>query len=161
MRSNHLIILVVAISLGLGSFVVAGCGGGGSKSSAAQPASGATPVASHGKQTSEADCTSLGRIPDDLALAGTGFDYVRDRDFLDSYADRAPDEIADSVQRLRDILDKFASAAEKAGLKPNDVPLPDQADEIMSALSSFEDDQAANGRAYQAVDAWAMNGCAS
>ena len=161
MRSNHLIILSSPSPSALGSFVVAGCGGGGSKSSAAQPASGATPVASHGKQTSEADCTSLGRIPDDLVTAGTGFDYVRDRDFLDSYADRAPDEIGDSVQRLRDILDRFASAAEKAGLKPNDVPLPDQADEVMSALSYSDDEQAANGRAFQAVDAWATNGCDS
>ena len=161
MRSKHLTILFVALSLCAGSSVVAGCGGGGSKSSTAQPASGATPVAGHAKQTSEADCRSLGRIPDDLALAGTGFDYVRDRDFLDGYADRAPDEIGDSVRRLRDILDRFASAAEKAGLKPNDVPLPDQADEIMSALSYSDDDQAANGRAYQTIDAWAMNGCAS
>jgi hypothetical protein len=159
MRSNHIITLVAAISVGVGSLVFAGCGGGGSKSSAPQPAGGATPVSSHGQRSSKADCTSLGRIPDDLALASTGFDYVRDRDFLDGYADRAPDEIGDSVQRLRDILDKFASAAEKAGLKPNAVPLPDQADEIMSALSSFEDEQAANGRAYQAVEAWAMNGC--
>ena len=31
----------------------------------------------------------------------------------------------------------------------------------MSALSSFEDDQADNGRAYQAVNAWTMNGCES
>lgn len=161
MRSNHLTILCVALSLGAGSFVVAGCGGGGSKSSAAQPASDAAPVASHGQRTNENDCLSLGRIPGDLVTAGTGFDYVRDRDFLDSYADRAPDEIGDSVQRLRDILDRFASAAEKAGLKPNDAPLPDQADEVMSALSYSDDEQAANGRAFQAVDAWATNGCDS
>ena len=161
MRSNHLTVLVVALSLGAGSFVVAGCGGGGSKGSAAQPASGATPVASHGNQTSEDDCTSLGRITGHLAIPNAGFDYVGDRDFIDGYADRAPDELADSVQRFRDILDKFASAAEKAGLKPNNVPLPDQADEIMSALSYSNDDQAANARALQTIDAWAMNGCSS
>ena len=91
----------------------------------------------------------------------TSFDYVQARDFIDGYADRAPDEIADSVQRLRDIFDTFASAAEKAGLKPNDVPLPDQADEVMSALTYSEDEQADNGRAFQTVDAWVTNGCES
>jgi hypothetical protein len=125
----------------------------------AQPAGGATPAASHGKRTSEDDCTSLGHITTDLALADSGFDYVRDRDFIDGYADHAPDEITDSVNRLRDLLDTFASAAEKAGLKPNDTPLPDQADEVMGALDYSEDDQAENARALQTVDAWVMNGC--
>jgi hypothetical protein len=65
------------------------------------------------------------------------------------------------VQRLRDILDKFASAAEDAGVKPGDVPLPDQAEEIKDAFDFSEDDQAANGKAFQTIDAWVTNGCGS
>jgi hypothetical protein len=160
MRSNHIIILVVAISLGVGSFVFAGCGGGGSKRSVA-PVNEAKASGKQTMRSSEDDCTSLGHITGHLLLPNAGFDYVGDRDFIDGYADRAPDEIADSVQRLRDILDKFASAAEKAGLKPNDVPLPDQADEIMSALSYSDDEQADNARALQTADAWVTNGCGS
>jgi hypothetical protein len=160
MRSNHIITLVVAVSLGVGSLVFAGCGGGGSKNSVA-PVNDAKASGKQTKRTSEDDCRSLGRLTSDIALAATGFDYVADRDFVDGYADRAPDEIADSVRRLRDIFDTFASAAEKAGLQPNDVPLPDQADEIMNSLTYSEDEQADNARAFETVDAWVMNGCGS
>lgn len=160
MRSNHIIILVVAISLGVGSLVFAGCGGGGSKSSVA-PVNEAKASGKQTMRTSEDDCAALGHLTGHILFADTGFDYVRDRDFIDGYADRAPDEIADSVRRLRDIFDKFASAAEKAGLQPGDVPLPDQADEVKNALTYSEDEQADNARAVQTVDAWVTNGCGS
>ena len=75
MRSNHVITLVVAISLGLGLLVFAGCGGGSKKSVA--PVNEAKASGKQTTRTSEDDCTSLSHIPDDLALAGTGFDYVR------------------------------------------------------------------------------------
>jgi hypothetical protein len=100
-------------------------------------------------------------VTSDLALADTGFEYVRDRDFIDGYADRAPDEITDSVERIRGLLDRFASAAEKAGLEPGDMALPDQADEIKGALDYSDDEQADNGRALQTVDTWVTNGCGS
>jgi hypothetical protein len=160
MRSNHIITLVVAISLGVGSLVFAGCGGGGSKNSVA-PVHEAKASGKQAKRTSEDDCRALGRLTGHIVLAETGFDYVGDRDFIDGYADRAPDEIADSVRRLREIFDRFASAAEKAGLQPNDVPLPDQADEIMNALTYSADEQADNARAVETVDAWVTNGCGS
>ena len=69
--------------------------------------------------------------------------------------------MSDSVNRLKDILDRFADAAEKAGLKPGDTPLPDQADEMKDAFHYSSDDQAANARAVQTIDAWVTNGCDS
>ena len=160
MRSSRIITLVVAISLGLGLLVFAGCGGGGSKSSVA-PVNEAQASGKQTMSTSEDDCTALGHLANHILFNDTSFDYVQARDFIDGYADRAPDEIADPVQRLRDIFDTFASAAENAGLQPGDVPLPDQADEVMSALTYSEDEQADNARAVQTVDAWVTNGCES
>jgi len=160
MRSSY-ITLVVAVSVGVGSLVFAGCGGGGSKDSVA-PVNESKASGNRTMRTSQDDCTALSHLANHILLDDTSFDYVRDRDFIDGYADRAPDEIADSVQRLRDIFDTFASAAENAGLQPGDVPLPDQADEIMDALSTYsEDEQADNARAVQTVDAWVTNGCGS
>lgn len=161
MRNTHIITLVVAVFLGVGSLVFAGCGGGGSNSSFT-PVNEAKASGKQTRQTSEDDCTALGRLTGHILLDDTSFDYVRDRDFIDGYADHAPDEIADSVRRLRDIFDTFASAAEKAGLRPGDVALPDQADEIMNALSTYsEDEQNDNARAVQTIDAWVTNGCGS
>lgn len=162
MRSQHLSILVVVLSLVAGALALAGCGGGSSKSSAAQTGAQATAGGTQKTYSSDDDCSELSHLTTDLALAdASGFDYVHAREFIDSYADRAPDEIIDSVQRLRDILDKFASAAEEAGVKPGDAPLPDQAEQIKDALDISEDDQAANGEALQTVDTWVMNGCGS
>ena len=98
---------------------------------------------------------------DDIEFEDPSFDYVRDRDFIDDYANRAPTEINDSVQVLRDFIDRWASAAQDAGLEPNKTPLPDQLDEIKAALhlpltgSALAELQ----RALQTVDAWHSNEC--
>jgi hypothetical protein len=164
MRDNHLAILIAALAVAVGLLVIAGCGGGGGSKDAASR-SGArkasNAVAEQTSHSSEHDCTGLSHLTTDLALADAGFDYGRDREFVDDYAERAPDEISDSVDRLRDIIDRFASAAKKAGLEPNDMPNPDQADAVKDALDYSGDDQEANGRAFQAINAWVTNGCGS
>jgi hypothetical protein len=151
-------ILAAAVAVCGGSVAVAGCGGG-SKSSAAP---GSSAPAKQTKASRQHDCTVLGHVVTDLALADAGgFDFARDRAFIDGYAGRAPSDVSDSVDRLKDILDRFADAAEQAGLKPGDTPLPDQADKIKDAFHYSSDDQAANARAVQTVDAWVTNGCDS
>src|SRR5262245_55296293 len=160
MRRKHLTTILLALALAAGALAVAGCGGGGSKSSGAEASHG-TPVSNTGGRSSESDCRSLGRVTTDLALAEAGFDYVRARNFMDSFADRAPDEVADSAERIRDLVDRFASEAEKVGLDPGDMPLPDQAQAMKDALDYSSDDQAANGKALATLDAWVTNGCGS
>jgi hypothetical protein len=158
MRSSQVAVLVLALVLAAGAVLVAGCGGGGSSSESS--AAKAAP-AGQKRHSSEGDCSSLSHITTDLAMADAGFDYARDREFIDDYADRAPDEISDSVKRLRDILDKFASAAEKAGLKPNKAPLPDQAEKVKDEMDYSDGEQTDNGRALDTVNTWVMNGCSA
>jgi hypothetical protein len=156
---RHLSILVLALAVCVGAVAAAGCGGGGSKSSDAQ--SSTVPV-KETKASREHDCTALGHATSDLELAdamGGGFQYLRDRDFMDGYADRAPSEISDSVKRLRDVLDKFASVAQKVGLQPGKDPLPDQIDEFKDSFHFSSDDQQGNARAVQTIDTWVSNGC--
>jgi len=159
MRRKHLTTIPLALALAAGALAVAGCGGAGSKSSGAEASHG-TPVSSKG-HSSQSDCRSLGHVTTDLALADTGFDYVRDRDFMNGFADRAPDEVSDSAERVRDLLDTFASEAEKVGLEPGDMALPDQAQAMKDAFDYSSDDQAENGKAVATLDAWVMNGCGS
>jgi hypothetical protein len=160
MRRNHLATLVLALGLAGGSIAVAGCGGGGSSKSA--DAQSATVSVKETRASREHDCTALGHAADDLEMAdamGSGFQYTRDQTFMDGYADRAPSEVSDSVKRLRDVLDKFASVAQKVGLEPGKDPLPDQVDEFKNDFHFSSDDQQANARAVQTVDTWVSNGC--
>jgi len=108
-----------------------------------------------------ADCSELGGV---LIAVGSinsyeGSDYLRARDFLDDYADRAPEEIRDSVQTLRDFLDDFASAAEEAGLEPGEAPLPDQVDQLTAAVDLSSDEQEAIARSFQTITTWSDNEC--
>jgi hypothetical protein len=141
-----------------------GCGGSKNDVShtvTTPPVSPAVSVQS-GTASSQSDCEGLDRAVNDLEMLdaiGSGFDYPSDTSFIDGYADRAPEAIADSVKRLRDVMDKFASVAQKVGLAPGDEPLPDQADEIVRAFHFSSDDQAANVRALQTIDAWVGNEC--
>jgi hypothetical protein len=123
-----------------------------------------TVAAPSGAQTTSSadDCVALGNVVTDLVLfdsAGTGFDYPADRKFLDGYADRAPGAIADSVRRLRDIVDRLAEAAQGVGLEPNKDVLPDQADKIKKVFHYSSIEQAANARAIQTLQIWHDNGC--
>jgi hypothetical protein len=115
-----------------------------------------TAVPSH---TSEADCRTLSHVVDDLLFfeGEPAIDYIRDRDFMDGYADRAPDVVSDAAKRVRDFYDKYAAAAQAAGVAPNKAPLPDQADKIASVVGN---DNADVGRAVVTLDTWAnTNDC--
>jgi hypothetical protein len=107
------------------------------------------------------DCSGL--VDAVIELGGIdsyeGSDYLSARDFLDDYADRAPEEIRDSVRTLRDFLDEFASAAEAVGLEPGEAPLPDQVDQMTAALDLSSDEQEAIARSYETVTTWSGNEC--
>lgn len=145
------------------SAAVAGCGGGGKSAGGTRPASaaGAAPAGRESRPTAK-ECAALGAAVTDLQVAAvtdSGFDYLRDRNFLDGYADRAPSAIASDMSRMRDVLDKIASAMQSVGVAPNKDPLPDQADALRSKLQASSDEQAANARSLAAVDTWQTNEC--
>ena len=113
----------------------------------------------------QGDCLRLGHVASDLTYldaAGSGFDYQSDTKLIDGYtAEGAPKSVTDSIKRVRDLMDTFASAAQKVGLASGDDPLPDQIDEISKAFHFSSSDQAANARAIQTVNTWVDNGCKS
>ena len=137
---------------------LAGCGGGHSGGGAATTTSAAASAAA----PTATDCAALDRLVTDLQgadEAGFGFDYVRDQQFIDGFADRAPDAIAGDARRIRDLADRFASAAKSAGVQLNQDPLPDQADQIRGKLHYSSGEQADNDRSLQALDTWRGNTC--
>jgi hypothetical protein len=121
--------------------------------------------------TSDEDCLALGRVVADftvganaedlvpIALDINASDYLVDRDFLDSYADRAPGEIRPDVVRLALFVGRYATAMQAAGLEPGAVPPSDQAGDIRAAsqIGSVEQDQLPGSIA--ALGSWAANGC--
>ena len=97
----------------------------------------ATPSGGQTTPSKASDCANVNNVVYDISIvldSGHGFSYLRDRDFLDGYTDRAPADTRDSVRLLRDLLDRYASAAQAAGVAPENDPLPDQADKIKAAL---------------------------
>lgn len=105
------------------------------------------------------DCQTLRGVVDDLETIDLGFDYPHDRDFMDSYAIRAPAPISDSVQKIRDFLDRYSDAAQAAGVAPTKDPLPDQAAKIVAAIPHSDIDKAENGKALDTLTVWTENEC--
>lgn len=118
----------------------------------------AAPSGGQAAASKEADCDAIGDVVSDLDFT-SGFDYVRDRDFLRDYADRAPEEIRDHVRRLRDFFDQFAAAAQAAGIEPGKDPLPDQADKLNAALHFSNGEQKDLQRSLETLATWRRNEC--
>jgi len=131
----------------------------------------ATTAPSSQVSTSDEDCIALGRVVADftvgadadelvpIALDINASDYLVDRDFLDSYSDRASAEIRTDVVRLALFVGRYTTAMQAAGLEPGSVPSSDQAGDIRTAsqIGSFEQDQLPGSIA--ALAAWAARGC--
>jgi hypothetical protein len=66
--------------------------------------------------------------------------------------------LRDSVKKVRDFVDDFASAAKDVGLEPNDAPTPDQADKLKSKLHLPDKGLT---RALQTLAVWTGNLCPS
>jgi hypothetical protein len=148
---------------------LAGCGGGSSGSGAeATDTAGTT---SSRQTVSSEDCRGLGTVVSDLSVGAhandlvpialdiSASDYVVDRHFLDGYANRVPGDLRADVLRLRDFLDRYASAAQNVGVEPGAVPTPDQvvAIRVASNLGSIEQDKLPGS--IQALEVWTTNGC--
>lgn len=138
------------------------CGGGST-----------APVATttSGQSVPAGDCTALGTAVADMSVGAhaddlvptaldiSASDYIVDRDFLAGFGGGAPAEIRADVVRLGTFLERYASAAQAAGLEPGAVSTPDQASEIRAAaqMGSVEQDQLPES--IRILGIWAANGC--
>jgi hypothetical protein len=136
--------------------VLAACGSGKSGSSGNGSASSGGNA--NGK-VSQRDCQALGDAVTEIQAAEVfGFDYAKTRTFFDTF--NPPDKIHDDFGRLKDVVDKLASAEEDAGVKPGDQPVGDQITKIQGSLSGYsESDKAKNGQALASLGAYHSNGC--
>ena len=146
---------------------VAGAGCGASSRKAANPTkasskatvAAAAPASSRSQGgSSQDDCQMLYAVASDLAAfdnTGTGFNYVKDRSFLDGYASRAPGGIAASVRQMRDLVDRVASAARDAGVAVNEDPSEDELHKIQDELHFSADEQSRNAAALSQLATYA------
>jgi hypothetical protein len=161
---RHSSLVALGIAAVAASLLLTRCGGSSeSGNGAGTTTAAATTGSSSGKKavTDEA-CNTLRNLVSDLALldAGQGFDYVEDAADMGNFADtvQVPDAYGDSVKKVRDFVDDFASAAKDVGLEPNDAPTPDQADKLKSKLHLPDKGLT---RALQTLAVWTGNLCPS
>lgn len=136
--------------------------GGGDSTEAVTTSSGQT-------VSSEEDCAALSPVLTHLGLAADPsssdgwvvYAYGPDREFLDDYANRAPDEVSADVSRLRDFLDRYATAAQAAGAESGQFPEQDQLDEIKTELNLSSGEQDDLRTSIQILLAWMGDGCVS
>ena len=131
--------------------VLSACGG--SKSSGgSSSASGGGNVS-----VSQTDCQALGDAIREIQLGDLGFDYAKTRTFFDNF--NPPDNIHADFSRVKDVVDKLASAEEDAGVKSGDQPVGDQIGKIQGKVQASDSDKAKNGQALASLDAYHSNGC--
>jgi hypothetical protein len=135
--------------------LLAACGG---TSTSKSGGSGAAANSSGNVGVSQAQCQTLGEVVTDLGLSEVaGFDYAKARTFFDNFD--PPAKIRDDVGRVRDFVDKLASAEEDAGVKSGDQPVGDQISQIQGKLHISDDDRTKNGQAFVSLQAYNSNGC--
>lgn len=145
---------------------LAACGGGG-KGGSATTAAGTTNAPAAATAASQAasgqdDCQMLAAVNYDLGsfdATGTGFDYVADKNFIDGYAGRAPGGIAQSVQRIRDLVDRIAKAEQDAGVSAQQDPSEAQLQKIKDEVHYSTDEQAQNAQALSQLAIYAGTSC--
>jgi hypothetical protein len=108
---------------------------------------------------SEADCDKLGQMITEVQFSAAlgDFDYEKLRTFFNDFDPSS--QVEDDFNRLKDNINRIASAFEDAGVKSGDQPVGDQIDELQEKLETSESDAAENSEAITSVDAWRQNGC--
>ena len=145
--------------------LLAACGGGDSSSSESSGDSSSSNSGGNGSDdgsatVSEEDCAALARTLTDLQLIDVGgVDYEELRTFFNNF--EPSDQVEDDFNRVKDNVNRLASALEDAGVESGDQPVGDQIDELQETLETSEGDAAENSEALTSVDAWRSNGCKS
>jgi hypothetical protein len=159
--------------------LTAACGGGDDDSAAADTQAAATtesPAATEATDTTSseddgdddtssfegsADCLELAQLGVKVseALSGTGADTEKTKEFLDEFADKAPDEISDDFQVIADAYSKIADALGDANLQAGETPDPEALAKLQEVATSL--DQQKLEEANTNITAWVQDNCGS
>jgi hypothetical protein len=156
---RKVVLSTIGIALFVGSLVLAGCGGSDNREAVYGETTTTTPSSGRVALTADACDTLRGVISrvQDFTAANVPFDYPKDVAAMDNFADNVtvPDEVADSVKTFRTWFDSFGAAVQDVGLAPNNEPLPDQLDELISKAKPSDDVDRAAATLYT----WTGNDC--
>jgi hypothetical protein len=105
------------------------------------------------------DCVELAQLGAKVseALGGTGADTEKTKEFLDEFADKAPDEISDDFQVIADAYSKIADAIADANVKPGETPDPEALAKLQSVATEL--DQTKLAEANTNITAWVSENC--
>src|SRR5262245_36048816 len=154
--------------------LTAACGGGDDESAADTQAAATTesPASTDATDTTSddssddepsfegsADCLQLARLGAQVseALSGTGADTEKTEEFLNEFADKAPEEIADDFQVIADAYSKIADALGDVDLASGETPDPEALAKLQEL--STELDQAELQEANTNITAWVQENC--
>jgi len=156
--------------------LTAACGGGDDDSSAAgtQAEAAATtespPAADTTTSDDEAgddtpsfegssDCLELAQLGAKVsqALSGTGADTEKTKEFLNEFADKAPDEISDDFEVIADAYSKIADALGDVDVQAGETPDPEAIAKLQAVASEL--DQAELQEANTNITAWVTENC--
>ena len=154
--------------------LTAACGGGDDESAADTQAAATTesPAATDATDTTSdddgdddasfedsADCLQLARLGAQVseAMSGAGADTEKTEEFLNEFADKAPDEIADDFQVIADAYSKIAEALGDVDLASGETPGPEALEKLQKL--STELDQAELQEANTNITAWVTENC--
>ncbi len=169
-------VLVVAFAL-----LAAGCGGGGSDSSATSETTAADTTAADtttmetttteettsGETTDTTDLSAVLGDKDCLALASVGATMAKafggtngvsgDTAELDQLASKVPDEIRADVETLAQAFSQYASKLKDIGITPGSTPSADQLQQLQGAVASINQQKITE--ASQRIEAWSKKNC--
>ena len=157
--------------------LTAACGGGDDESAAGTEAAATTesPAATDATDTTSddssddsgdepsfegsSDCVELAQLGAKVseALSGTGGDVEKTEEFLNEFADKAPDEISDDFQVIADAYSKIAEALGDVDIASGETPDPEALAKLQEL--STELDQAKLQEANTNITAWVTENC--
>jgi hypothetical protein len=157
--------------------LTAACGGGDDESAAdtqaaatteSPAATGATDTTSDDSSDDEGDdpsfegsseCVELAQLGAKVseALSGTGADTEKTKEFLNEFADKAPDEISDDFEVIADAYSKIADALGDVDVQAGETPDPEAIAKLQAVASEL--DQAELQEANTNITAWVTENC--
>jgi len=106
------------------------------------------------------DCRDLGNLSTELgnAFGGTpSSDTKKYAEFMQAFADRAPEEIRDDFQVIADFYEKWVDAMGDADFSSGKTPTPEQLSKLMDVVKNI--DQAKLTAASTNIATWVTQNC--
>jgi len=180
MRWKSIRIVTVAVVSVL-ALIAAGCGGGGSKSSATpetttttETTTEATTTESTPTTTETTTETTTSTTPDFVAsgkckelsekaqkafgqASGANADIEKSAQAFQDFVDEVPSEIRGDVQVFADAISAYADAIKGTGYTPGQAPTADQIAKLQEAAKSFNQEKVQQASAN--ITAWVQKNC--